>query len=177
MELPVTTCFGDVLTEKNVIDLDGDCPRFTISNLPNWYEKLNNLLNLGTFTTDDIFYYVKNTIENILDNGTNYLFELFRSTINAYVPETVIEGIKIKRYARRKIYLKVQYFSEKDCSISCTSTKDPSYYVKYRDPLYYVKYEVFVFDKFHAEFFVILPKPIEYYKDYKNRSDIEVEYY
>lgn len=168
MGFPVTTCFGDVLTEKNVIDLDGDCSRFTISNLPNWYEKLNNLLNLGTFTTDDIFYYVKNTIENILDNGTNYLFELFRSTINAYVPETIIDGTKIKRYARRKIYLKVQYFSEKNCSISCTSA---------RDPLYYVKYEVFVSDKFHAEFFVILPKPIEYYKDYKNRTDIEVEYY
>lgn len=168
MEFPVTTCFGDVLTEKNVIDLDGDCSRFIISNLPNWYEKLNNLLNLGTFTTDDIFYYVKNTIENILDNGTNYLFELFRSTINAYVPETVIEGTKIKRYARRKVYLKVQYFSEQNCSTSCTSA---------RDPLYYVKYEVFVSDKFHAEFFVILPKPIEYYKDYKNRSDIEVEYY
>lgn len=168
MKFPVTTCFGDVLTEKNVIDLDGDYSRFTISNLPNWYEKLNNLLNLGTFTTDDIFYYVKNTIENILDNGTNYLFELFRSTINAYVPETVIEGTKIKRYARRKIYLKVQYFSEQNCSTSCTSA---------RDPLYYVKYEVFVSDKFHAEFFVILPKSIEYYKDYKNRSDIEVEYY
>jgi hypothetical protein len=168
MKFPVTTCFGDVLTEKNVIDLDGDCSRFIISDLPNWYEKLNNLLNLGTFTTDDIFYYVKNTIENILDNGTNYLFELFRSTINAYVPETVIEGTKIKRYARRKIYLKVQYFSEKNCSTSCTST---------RDLLYYVKYEVFVSDKFHAEFFVILPKPIEYYKDYKNRTDIEVEYY
>lgn len=168
MKFPVTTCFGDVLTEKNVIDLDGDCSRFIISNLPNWYEKLNNLLNLGTFTTDDIFYYVKNTIENILDNGTNYLFELFRSTINAYVPETIIDGTKIKRYARRKVYLKVQYFSEQNCSTSCTSA---------RDPLYYVKYEVFVSDKFHAEFFVILPKPIEYYKDYKNRSDIEVEYY
>lgn len=168
MEFPVTTCFGDVLTEKNVIDLDGDCSRFIISNLPNWYEKLNNLLNLGTFTTDDIFYYVKNTIENILDNGTNYLFELFGGITNAYIPETIIAGTKIKRYARRKVYLKVQYFSEQNCSTSCTSA---------RDPLYYVKYEVFVSDKFHAEFFVILPKPIEYYKDYKNRTDIEVEYY
>ena len=168
MEFPVTTCFGDVLTEKNVIDLDGDCSRFIISNLPNWYEKLNNLLNLGTFTTDDIFYYVKNTIENILDNGTNYLFELFGGITNAYIPETIIAGTKIKRYARRKVYLKVQYFSEQNCSTSCTSAGDP---------LYYVKYEVFVSDKFHAEFFVILPKPIEYYKDYKNRTDIEVEYY
>ena len=119
-------------------------------------------------STDDIFYYIKDTITNILNNGTNYLFELFRSTTNAYEPETIIDGTKIKRYARRKIYLKVQYFSEKDYLTSSTST---------RDPLYYVKYEVFISDKFHAEFFVILPKSIEYYKDYKNKTDIEIEYY
>jgi hypothetical protein len=167
MKFPVTTYFGDVLTEKNVIDLDGDCSRFFEDDPQNEYGKLHNILNLGN-STDDIFYYIKDTITNILNNGTNYLFELFRSTTNAYEPETIIDGTKIKRYARRKIYLKVQYFSEKDCLTSNTST---------RDPLYYVKYEVFISDKFHAEFFVILPKPIEYYKDYKNKTDIEIEYY
>lgn len=167
MKFPVTTYFGDVLTEKNVIDLDGDCSRFFEDDPQNEYGKLHNILNLGN-STDDIFYYIKDTITNILNNGTNYLFELFRSTTNAYEPETIIDGTKIKRYARRKIYLKVQYFSEKDYLTSNTST---------RDPLYYVKYEVFISDKFHAEFFVILPKPIEYYKDYKNKTDIEIEYY
>lgn len=167
MKFPVTTYFGDVLTEKNVIDLDGDCSRFFEDDPQNEYGKLHNILNLGN-STDDIFYYIKDTITNILNNGTNYLFELFRSTTNAYEPETIIDGTKIKRYARRKIYLKVQYFSEKDYLTSSTST---------RDPLYYVKYEVFISDKFHAEFFVILPKPIEYYKDYKNKTDIEIEYY
>lgn len=167
MKFPVTTYFGDVLTEKNVIDLDGDCSRFFEDDPQNEYGKLHNILNLGN-STDDIFYYIKDTITNILNNGTNYLFELFRGTINAYEPETIIDGTKIKRYARRKIYLKVQYFSEKDYLTSNTST---------RDPLYYVKYEVFISDKFHAEFFVILPKPIEYYKDYKNKTDIEIEYY
>lgn len=167
MKFPVTTYFGDVLTEKNVIDLDGDCSRFFEDDPQNEYGKLHNILNLGN-STDDIFYYIKDTITNILNNGTNYLFELFRSTTNAYEPETIIDGTKIKRYARRKIYLKVQYFSEKDYLTSNTST---------RDPLYYVKYEVFISDKFHAEFFVILPKSIEYYKDYKNKTDIEIEYY
>nr|DAN38022.1 MAG TPA: hypothetical protein [Caudoviricetes sp.] len=167
MKFPVTTYFGDVLTEKNVIDLDGDCSRFFEDDPQNEYGKLHNILNLGN-STDDIFYYIKDTITNILNNGTNYLFELFRNTTNAYEPETIIDGTKIKRYARRKIYLKVQYFSEKDYLTSNTST---------RDPLYYVKYEVFISDKFHAEFFVILPKPIEYYKDYKNKTDIEIEYY
>ena len=167
MKFPVTTYFGDVLTEKNVIDLDGDCSRFFEDDPQNEYGKLHNILNLSN-STDDIFYYIKDTITNILNNGTNYLFELFRSTTNAYEPETIIDGTKIKRYARRKIYLKVQYFSEKDYLTSNTST---------RDPLYYVKYEVFISDKFHAEFFVILPKPIEYYKDYKNKTDIEIEYY
>ena len=167
MKFPVTTYFGDVLTEKNVIDLDGDCSRFFEDDPQNEDGKLHNILNLGN-STDDIFYYIKDTITNILNNGTNYLFELFRGTTNAYEPETIIDGTKIKRYARRKIYLKVQYFSEKDYLTSNTST---------RDPLYYVKYEVFISDKFHAEFFVILPKSIEYYKDYKNKTDIEIEYY
>ena len=127
MKFPVTTYFGDVLTEKNVIDLDGDCSRFFEDDPQNEYGKLHNILNLGN-STDDIFYYIKDTITNILNNGTNYLFELFRSTTNAYEPETIIDGTKIKRYARRKIYLKVQYFSEKDYLTSNTSTSDPSYF-------------------------------------------------
>lgn len=161
MSHSVTTKFGDVLTKENVLDLDGCWSRFSIDDLPTEYVKLTEILQLKLTTIDNIFYYVINTIQNILDNGNDYLFELYANLSNPYKVKTKIEGTKFKKYAYYKINLRVRYLcDDKTC----------------QDELYYVKYEVFVDGKYHAEFFVKLPHPIDWYKNLENAKDVEVEY-
>lgn len=162
MSHSVTTKFGDVLTDENVLDLDGSWSRFAFEDLPTEYVKLDKILQLSIDTVDCISYYVINTIKNILDNGNDYLFELYADIPNAYEIETIIIGTQFKKYTHRKIHLRVCYLcDDKTC----------------KDELYYVKYEVFIDDKHYVEFFVKLPHSIEWYKNLENAKDIEVEYY
>ena len=161
MSHSVTTKFGDVLTKENVLDLDGCWSRLTFDDLPTEYVKLAEILQLSSTITDRISYYVLDTIKNILDNGNDYLFELYADIPNAYEVEIAIVGTKFKKCTHRKINLRVHYLcDDKTC----------------QDEFYYVKYEVFVDDKHHAEFFVKLPHPIDWYKNLENTKDVEVEY-
>ena len=160
MKFPIATKFGDVLTKENVLDLDG-LVGFSVDDLPTEYVKLMEILQLRATIIDRISYYAIDTIKNILDNGNDYLFELYADIPNAYEVETTIVGTEFKKYAHRKINLRIRYLcDDKIC----------------QDEFYYVKYEVFIDNKHHAEFFVVLPHPIDWYKNLENAKDVEVEY-
>ena len=103
MKFPITTKFGDVLTKKNVLDLDGCWSRFSIDDLLTEYVKLMEILQLKITIVDRISYYAIDTIKNILNNGNDYLFELYADIPNAYEVETTIVGTKFKKYAHRSL--------------------------------------------------------------------------